>query len=77
LAPKICQLELEIDGFSASIRAELTAAARVFYLLFTQDLNRPFIYGVPQSKRRPGFRIVHLHNKWVHRTTIRRSIHNI
>jgi hypothetical protein len=57
--------------------AELTVADLRFYRVFTQVLNSPFIRGVPQSNGPQDFRIVHLHNKWVHRTTIRRSIHNI
>jgi hypothetical protein len=57
--------------------AEPTVRDERFYRVFTQVLNLPFICAVPQSKRPRDFGIVHLHNKWVHRTTIRRSIHNI
>jgi predicted porin len=48
-----------------------------FYYAFTENLNLTLIYDVQQCGHVTASAIVHLHNKKVHRTTIRRSIHNI
>jgi hypothetical protein len=48
-----------------------------FYYAFTENLNLTLICGVPQCGQVMAPEIVHLHNKRVRRTMIRRSIHNI
>jgi hypothetical protein len=50
--------------------------ARFFYVR-TENLNLTLISDVPQYGQVTAPAIVHLHNKRVRRTTIRRPIHNI